>query len=215
MASYRAYFGAPVSFGSDISAVEFDSAKLALRIHDASVQLRELAEDYLELLDNLSLGQTWNDTGVADHSGGYVIEYPTGESIGTNYCAANPNSTGNPAVISAEGSVIVADNNFDLFAVDLPPNKFGYFLASESSAFITNPGGSQGNLCIGSPLGRFQSQVQNSGPQGEIDATVDVNNVPLLGAILAGETWYFQAWYRDNNPTSTSNFSDGLEVPFQ
>lgn len=49
MASYRAHFRAPVSFGSDVSAVEFDTAKLALQIHDASLQLRELAEDYLEL----------------------------------------------------------------------------------------------------------------------------------------------------------------------
>jgi AraC-like DNA-binding protein len=48
MASYQAYFGAPVSFASDVSAVEFDTAKLALRIHDASLQLRELAEDYLD-----------------------------------------------------------------------------------------------------------------------------------------------------------------------
>jgi AraC-like DNA-binding protein len=49
VASYRTYFGAPVSFGSDVSAVELDAAKLALRIHNASLQLRELAEDYLEL----------------------------------------------------------------------------------------------------------------------------------------------------------------------
>ena len=33
--------------------------------------------------------------------------------------------------------------------------------------------------------------------------------------IGAGETWYFQGWYRDNNPTPVSNFSDGIEITYQ
>ena len=33
-------------------------------------------------------------------------------------------------------------------------------------------------------------------------------------AIQSGETWNFQAWFRDSNPTATSNFTDGLEIQF-
>jgi hypothetical protein len=44
-----------------------------------------------------------------------------------------------------------------------------------------------------------------------------MGNIPLtpVTSILAGETWNFQAWYRDLNPTNTSNFTDGLSVTFQ
>jgi len=97
----------------------------------------------------------------------------------------------------------------------LPPNRFGYFLASEVSGFFANPGGSQGNLCMSSPIGRFASLVQSSGPLGRIAVSVDLTNIPQLGAVLAGDTFHFQAWFRDVNPTNTSNFSDGLAVTFE
>jgi AraC-like DNA-binding protein len=47
--TYRAHFDAPISFESRVSALELDRRDLALPIHDASTQLRELAESYLEL----------------------------------------------------------------------------------------------------------------------------------------------------------------------
>jgi hypothetical protein len=34
-------------------------------------------------------------------------------------------------------------------------------------------------------------------------------------AVLAGETWNFQAWYRDLNPTTTSNFTNAVSIAFQ
>ncbi len=46
---YRAHFGAPVRFESRVSALELDRKDLGLPIQDASTQLRELAESYLEL----------------------------------------------------------------------------------------------------------------------------------------------------------------------
>ena len=33
--------------------------------------------------------------------------------------------------------------------------------------------------------------------------------------ISPGETWHFQAWHRDANPTLTSNFTDAVAVTFQ
>lgn len=47
--SYEAHFGAPVEFGAEESAIELELSALTLPIHDASVELRELAEDYLQL----------------------------------------------------------------------------------------------------------------------------------------------------------------------
>jgi hypothetical protein len=39
--------------------------------------------------------------------------------------------------------------------------------------------------------------------------------VPGNGPILQGETWNFQAWYRDVSPTQTSNFTDAVAVRFR
>jgi hypothetical protein len=134
------------------------------------------------------------------------------DKFGIDYCATNQNSTGSVARISAQGDCDVAANDILLSATQLPPNKFGYFLLSQNQAFFANPGGSQGNLCIGGPIGRFQAQVQNSGPAGAFAITVDLTNIPLFGAILAGETWNFTCWYRDVG--GASNFTGGIEIPF-
>jgi AraC-like DNA-binding protein len=47
--AYESHFRAPVEFRCGESAVELELGTLAMPIHDASIQLRELAEDYLQL----------------------------------------------------------------------------------------------------------------------------------------------------------------------
>jgi AraC-like DNA-binding protein len=49
LSSYETHFGAPVEFGCAESAIELELNALALPIHDASLELRNLAEDYLQL----------------------------------------------------------------------------------------------------------------------------------------------------------------------
>ena len=46
---YWSHFHAPVSFRAQVSGIELEQADLGLPIHDASVQLRDLAEGYLDL----------------------------------------------------------------------------------------------------------------------------------------------------------------------
>jgi hypothetical protein len=141
----------------------------------------------------------------------------SGGTIGTNYCSAVANSTGVPAVISALGSAAVIDQNFTLVASDMPNNQFGYFIVSATQGLLTNPGGSQGNLCLGGQMGRFVAGVANSGSAGQISYMINLNALPgpINVAVLPGDTWNFTAWYRDQNPGTTSNFTDGLSVTFQ
>ncbi|MDF1839241.1 MAG: FG-GAP-like repeat-containing protein, partial [Planctomycetota bacterium] len=142
--------------------------------------------------------------------------------LGTSYCSPSvPNSSGSSAVITGTGSPVAADNNLTLLAEDLPLNQFGYFLVSTAPGLIATPGGSQGNLCFGGPFGRFNQgmQVGFSGMTGSIDLAVDLTAIPTTGApvaTMAGDTWYFTAWFRDTVAgSSTSNFTDGLEVSFR
>ena len=136
--------------------------------------------------------------------------------FGTSYCGpAVPNSTGKPAVITIAGSDSVAHDSLTLVATDLPTHKSGYFLVSATSGFVANPGGSQGNLCLGGQIGRFRALVQSSGSTGSFSIETDLTDLPKHGAAMPGETLYFQAWYRDTNPDSTSNFTDGSWVTFQ
>lgn len=141
----------------------------------------------------------------------------------TNFCGkAVPNSSGQPGRMSMSGSFLVSNNAFTLHATDLPTGQFGYFLNSVGQGYVANPGGSQGDLCLGggAAMGRHNraGEVGFSGASGQISLTLDLNDMPAPGgsaAVMAGEQWNFQCWFRDQNPGSTSNFTDGLWVQFE
>ena len=140
--------------------------------------------------------------------------------LGTRYCGpAVVNSSGAAAVISATGSAVVALDDLSLHASDVARNAFSYFLASRTQGFVANAGGSQGNLCLGGAIGRnVGGQVVNSGATGSVTVLAPLGTMPQpLGpvAVLAGETWHFQCWFRDSvGGAATSNFSDGLSLLF-
>lgn len=141
-------------------------------------------------------------------------------ACGTNYCAANVNSTGSTGVISAFGSPIASANDITLEASSLPTSSFGFFLTSTSQGAVTNPGGSAGVLCLSGAIGRYvgPGQILNSGSSGSFSLQIDLTQTPTpVGpvSVLAGETWNFSAWHRDAvGGTTTSNFTDGLEIQF-
>jgi hypothetical protein len=115
----------------------------------------------------------------------------------------------------------VANNNdVTLTTSDLPSNSFAFFLVSSSQGFVSNPGGSAGNLCLGGAIGRYvgPGQVQNSGQMGEVSLQLDLTMVPQPTgpvSIIAGDTYNWTTWYRDAvGGSATSNFSDGLSILF-
>ncbi len=141
-----------------------------------------------------------------------------------HYCEATTvNSSGSPGTISMSGSRLVSANNFTLDATGLPQNQFAMFLNSQGNTYSHMPGGAQGSLCLGGaghPLGRHNRshEIRNTGTGGVMSLTLDLNDLPTahgIRAIVAGETWHFQAWFRDMNPTQTSNFTDAMSVQFE
>ncbi|MEM9382848.1 MAG: VCBS repeat-containing protein [Planctomycetota bacterium] len=141
--------------------------------------------------------------------------------IGEVECASLPNSTGRAATTTATGSTEVAANRVRLSSADLPPQRAGFYLASATPDSVPGAGGSQGVLCLGGAIGRFvgPGQVLNSGVAGAFSLDLDLTNVPQPNgavAVMAGQTWRFQAWYRDAiGGVATSNFTTGLAITFE
>ncbi len=162
--------------------------------------------------------QVDNTAGLAGSAiNGFKLTEVSG-SIGNNYCGpANLNSTSQPAAISAYGVAQAGGQPLTLTAAQMPANQFGYFIVSTTQGFVPNPGGSQGNLCLDGRIGGFTQDVKLSGAGGEFSIDVDTLAIPQPGgpvAIQPGETWNFQAWFRDKNPGNTSNFTDGISILF-
>jgi len=139
------------------------------------------------------------------------------ECNSNQYCTATPNSTGAVGQIALSGSASVSTNDFTLVATQLPPTALTMFITSLSESFVTNPGGSQGNICLGTTgLARFQLLAGPTGGTGRYAVLMDLNALPTTPPqpVHPGETWRFQAWHRDMNPSATSNFTRGLSVTF-
>ncbi|MCP3996252.1 MAG: hypothetical protein GY722_14505 [bacterium] len=88
-------------------------------------------------------------------------------------------------------------------------------LAGQTQGFFMPPG-SQGFICLAGNIGRYNQTADIvQGPTGSIQ--LDLTSIPVnpAQAVLPGDTWNFQAWYRDNNPGPTSNFTDAVSVTFQ
>ncbi len=138
------------------------------------------------------------------------------ELVGASECTAQLNQTGYAASITASGSSSLAADNLHLTLTDVPPSATVLLLASRAAGFVANPGGSFGNLCLSGPLGRFPASLSTT--SGAWFHEVDTDQIPTpMGtvAVMQGETWRFQAWFRDH-PAGVpgSNFTDAIAVTF-
>ena len=75
-------------------------------------------------------------------------------------------------------------------------------------------GGSQGVLCLGGNVLRFSRSVLDDRGVGVVSFRPRLDAFPQGQAVLRGETWLFQYWFRDANPQSTSNTSSALSLTF-
>ncbi|MEM1447635.1 MAG: hypothetical protein AAGI22_00910 [Planctomycetota bacterium] len=145
-----------------------------------------------------------------------------GGTIGMNFCMANANSTGVPAVISASGSTAVANNDVVLSVTDLPADAFAYFLLADDVGFRPNYLGSDGNLCLAGTLARYDAplEIQNSGAGGQVSLAIDLAALPYPAgsvSVMVGDRYNWQCWYRDTSAgggAATSNFSDAIAIVF-
>ena len=137
--------------------------------------------------------------------------------IGSNYCMQEVNATGVVGTMSGFGQTSIAANDITITASNLPLNQFGIFVCSDTQGFVPFAGGtSNGNICLGGVIGRYQSagQILSSGATGTYSLTINVNTIPQGGGILAvsaGLGVNFQSWHREGIGAG-SCFTDGLEI---
>lgn len=136
--------------------------------------------------------------------------------LGEFYCAVTTNSTGSEGLAELVGSTLAEANTLRFDVSSLPTNAFGYLLVSTDPGFAMFPGGSVGNLCLSGSIGRFISDLFNSGATGTAATTIDLTALPSANGTFsaaAGDQLYFQTWHRDSVAgTATSNFSQAIRV---
>jgi len=158
-------------------------------------------------------------TNLPGSSSGFTTSLiETRYDLAETFCTAVPNSTGRAANTAVMGSPVAAENDITLRATNVPEGSFVLFLTSQAQTFVSQPGGSVGNLCLGGAIGRYRGpgQILQANASGRSELAVDLTQHPSPTGSLtvgSGETWLFQAWYRDaSQGQSISNFTDAALV---
>ena len=158
-----------------------------------------------------SAGNSW---------GTWIAKLDFGQACGlvNNYCATSPNSATLGAIMDWSGSVNIADNNFNLVAMEAPADKPGLFYYGSTE--IQTPFG-DGFRCVGQgATGTFRLYpFATTDAQGTVTRQLDFTAPPAStgsGQILGGATWKFQYWFRDPMGPGGNGFNltDGLSVTF-
>ncbi len=214
LSSGRALIGASHESGNDGAVYLFDLA--------AGIQLYTYrsAPSSPGSLYGVSLGFDADRAVVGapgDGGTGAVYVFLPEAPLGTQECAGVLNSRGLAGELGVAGSADSQANEVWLVASGLPFGQFGFFITGQLPGFVMGPGGSQGNLCIRGPLARFNAMIPNSGIGGFFEQRIDTSQIPTqpATAIQSGETWHYQAWYRDQNPQPTSNFTSATSVLYR
>jgi hypothetical protein len=211
----------PVVFaGATLAQADFSGAVLSVGTDMADFCNADLS-DAVGLADTVGFAlyspcTDFSGTGFDPVAAGWTLV--PGAPIGESSCdPAEPNSTGMPGVLTVYGCQQAGLNSVVLEATHLPTNQFGYFLLSQETGFVAQPGDSQGTLCLGGTIGRFVKDVRNTGALGRFELEVDLFDLPapVQPVVFPGDTWTFQTFYRDNNPGPTTNFTQAVTVLFE
>ena len=127
-----------------------------------------------------------------------------------NYCTAQPNSTGQPAFLSAQGSASREANNLVFAALDLPPTAVTLLYSGTSAIDPGTPFG-DGSKCVGGTIVRHAIRQALA---GAIFVAQDVN-APEYATVRPGDTRYYQVLYRDPAAGGAGfNTTDAVAVTF-
>ena len=165
------------------------------RDHDLDLVLLDEIADDVVLMANSDPGTPYcfGDAGNC----------PCGNAGGAHEGCAT--SQGNGARLAAKGRTSVAADSLSMRLTQLPPNQFGVLFAGHTSNNL--PFG-DGLWCAAQNLFRFP--ITNAGASGEIWQQQALS----LPGYQAGDTRYYQGWFRDpSGPCGTAfNLSNAVQV---
>ncbi|MFT5199965.1 MAG: hypothetical protein ACI87O_002639 [Planctomycetota bacterium] len=165
----------------------------------------------------VSAGMEWDNGGEFDVQG-HLVRASQLSLAGYQYCTPTPNANLQYAFINVVGNNNTVDPKY-LTASQMPSNQFGYFLTSQGGSGSVVLPGNNGRFCLaGGPLGRYNAGLETffTGTQGSGYLTIDPQALRAPNGNVAaqpGETWNFQAWYRENG--GDSNFTNAVTVLFE
>ena len=137
-----------------------------------------------------------------------------GASLGDAYCQANPNSTGEAGELVAVGSDEIAVGDLTLLAAASaarPVRLLRHLPRSRTSSRTSRA--ATATSASARPSG-FLDQIDTASPAGTLRLDVDLSAIATANGPVGqpGDTWNFQAWHRDLNPSATSNLTQGLQI---
>lgn len=167
---------------------------------------------------------TWATYSFAVNGGGNSVGFAAPTVVlsqltigSTPFCDQVPNSTGIGGTIGAQGTAAVAANDVTLVASNVPQGQFGIFLTSRTQGMAVV---GAGTLCLGGSIGRFAApaEIQMADAAGTFRLRLDLLAVPQGSAriaVLAGETWHYQAWYRDVPAAGGFGFTQATSILYR
>ena len=177
------------------------------------------AHGFLESVNELGcpLSNSWQPDGICTYCYADEGDCPCGGDFLGGGCK---NSTGSGGVLTPSGSADHAADDLVMTATQLPPNTPVIFIMAPEA---TRSSLADGNLCLSPGNLKIiritptqvssQSGTAAIGPgivQWSVDSPVDV------AEIFLGDTWHFQAYYRDMSSAcgGNSNLTNAVRVTF-
>ncbi len=202
-----------VAFGDDLNALDFASRN-CLDCNNNGV------EDAIDISVGTSTDTDGN--GIPDEceriSKYCFCDAAIAPCANQNSSAGCGNGDSSGALLDFTGTNRVSLDNLVLVATGVPFNKNGLFYmgGGQTSVALGN-----GVRCVaGRGTGTFRFSPTNSGSSGVLTLSGVISSScgswPGTACISPGDTWNFQAWYRDGSgPCSQPfNFSNGISVEF-
>lgn len=131
-------------------------------------------------------------------------------TVGVNECGSSANSSGQFATLRAFGSNSLASQSLTLSVVGAPANQFGLYLYGPTAATV--PVGAS-TLCV-DPQGLIRGRVEQGQFAGLSFSIPYADPAPGASPIAAGDTFRFQAWFRDPGSVDGFGMTDAMRVTF-
>lgn len=198
-----------------------DSFRIETNGAPSACGLNDNCVDFQGLFDAFYLGLR-ADPGVTPSAPGYSycfgVACPCGNEDRDRGCSKG---AGGGAFLWGAGTSSVAADDLILTATGMTPFTFAVLFHGGGATGPIDFG--NGSLCVGPGGGslglyRYGGPIE-TGPIGSFSVLQIVSRsqaFPADGQIDAGETWYFQAWYRDSGACGQgSNMTSAYAVTFQ